>query len=130
MAESSDVSPFERLGGEAVLRPLIAAFVDRCFDDMMIGFHFRGADRERVKRFEYQHAAQYFGADVAYEGRPLTKAHGPHNILGGQFMRRRQILLETARQHGLPEDLLEGWLAHQDSLRGEVTKQVGSGCQD
>ena len=130
MAESSDVSPFERLGGEAVLRPLIAAFVDRCFDDMMIGFHFRGADRERVKRFENQHAAQYFGADVAYEGRPLTKAHGPHNILGGQFMRRRQILLETARQHGMPEDLLEGWLAHQDSLRGEVTKQVGSGCQD
>ena len=127
MAEPSD---FERIGGEPVLRRVIDAFVDRCFDDMMIGFHFRAADRERVKRFEYQHAAQYFGADVAYEGRPLTKAHGPHNILGGQFMRRRQILLETARQHGMPEDLLEGWLAHQDSLRGEVTKQVGSGCQD
>lgn len=127
MPEASD---FERLGGEAVLRPLIAAFVDRCFDDMMIGFHFRGADRERVKRFEYQHAARFFGADVAYEGRPLTKAHGPHNILGGQFMRRRQILLETARQHGMPNDLIEAWLAHQDTLRGEITKQAGSGCQD
>lgn len=126
----AEPSAFERLGGEAVLRPLIEAFVDRCFDDMMIGFHFRGADRERVKRFEYQHAAQYFGAPVAYEGRPLTKAHGPHNILGGQFMRRRQILLETARQHGMPEDLIEAWLAHQDTLRGEITKQVGSGCQD
>jgi len=126
----ADVTDFERLGGEAVLRPLIDAFVDRCFDDMMIGFHFRAADRERVKRFEYQHAAQYFGADVAYEGRPLTKAHGPHNILGGQFMRRRQILLETARKHGMPDDLIEAWLAHQDALRGEITKQAGSGCQD
>lgn len=126
----ADVTDFERLGGEAVLRPLIDAFVDRCFDDMMIGFHFRAADRERVKRFEYQHAAQYFGADVAYEGRPLTKAHGPHNILGGQFMRRRQILLETARKHGMPDDLIEAWLAHQDTLRAEITKQVDSGCQD
>ena len=53
MAEPSD---FERLGGEPVLRRVIDTFVDRCFDDMMIGFHFRAADRERVKRFEYQHA--------------------------------------------------------------------------
>ena len=127
MAEPSD---FERLGGEPVLRAVIDAFVDRCFDDMMIGFHFRAADRERVKRFEYQHAARFFGADVAYEGRPLTKAHGAHNILGGQFMRRRQILLETARAHRLPADVIERWLAHQDSLRGEITQQVGSGCED
>jgi truncated hemoglobin YjbI len=127
VAEPSD---FERIGGEPVLRRVIDAFVDRCFDDMMIGFHFRAADRERVKRFEYQHAASFFGADVAYEGRPLTKAHGAHNILGGQFMRRRQILLETARAHGLPADVIERWLAHQDSLRGEITQQVGSGCDD
>lgn len=127
MAEPSD---FERLGGEPVLRGVIDAFVDRCFDDMMIGFHFRGADRERVKRFEYQHAASFLGAPVAYEGRPLAKAHGPHNILGGQFMRRRQLLLDTARAHGLPADVIERWLAHQDSLRGEITKQAGSGCDD
>lgn len=121
---------FERLGGEARLRPLIDAFVDRCFDDMMIGFHFRRADRARVKRFEYQHAAHFFGAPVVYEGRPLRTAHGPHAILGGQFMRRRKLLEDTAREHGLPEDLIAQWLAHQDSLRAEITEQQGSGCQD
>jgi len=126
----ADTTDFERLGGEAVLRPLIDAFVDRCFDDVMIGFHFRKADRERVKRFEYQHAARFFGADVVYEGRALTKAHGAHPILGGQFMRRRQLLLETARAHGMPDDLVDAWLAHQDALRGEITQQVGSGCHD
>jgi truncated hemoglobin YjbI len=121
---------FDQLGGEARLRPLINAFVDRCFDDMMIGFHFRGADRARVKAFEYQHAAHFFGADIAYEGRALGRAHGKHNILGGQFMRRRKILEDTAREHGLPEDMLARWLAYQDTLRGEITQQQGSGCQD
>ena len=121
---------FEQIGGEARLRPLVNAFVDRCFDDMMIGFHFRNADRERVKRFEYQHAAHYFGADVAYEGRPLRSAHGKHAILGGQFMRRRKLLEDTAREHGLPEDALARWLAYQDSLRADITQQQGSGCHD
>lgn len=123
-------SELERMGGEAWLRALVDAFVDRCFDDMMIGFHFRNADRARVKRFEYQHAAHFFGADVAYEGRPLARAHGPHRILGGQFMRRRKILEDTAREHGMPPDALARWLAYQDSLRGEITQQQGSGCQD
>jgi hypothetical protein len=83
-----------------------------------------------VKGFEYQHAAHYFGADVAYEGRTLRNAHGRHAILGGQFMRRRKILEDTAREHGLPEDVIERWLAYQDSLRGDITQQQGSGCQD
>ena len=121
---------FDQLGGEARLRPLVNAFVDRCFDDMMIGFHFRNADRERVKRFEYQHAAHYFGADVTYEGRPLRSAHGKHAILGGQFMRRRKLLEDTAREHGLAAVAIESWLAYQDSLRADITQQQGSGCHD
>jgi hypothetical protein len=35
--------------------------VDRTFDDMMIGFFFARASRERVKEFEYQHAAAFLG---------------------------------------------------------------------
>ena len=122
-------SDFEELGGEARLRPLIDAFIDRCFDDMMIGYLFRNAERARVKRFEYQHAAHFFGAPVEYEGRPLRSAHGRHGILGGHFMRRRKLLEDTAREHGLPEALITRWLAYQDSLRGEITPQQGSGCQ-
>ena len=121
---------FERFGGEAKLRPLIEAFVRRCFDDLMIGYLFRRANAERIARHEYEHAARYLGADVAYEGRPLRKAHGSHTILGGHFMRRRQILIETAREHGMPEEMLEGWVAHQDALRGEITDQAGSECTD
>lgn len=121
---------FERLGGEQALRPIVHRFVDRCFDDTMIGFLFRRADRDRVKRFEYQHAAEFLGAGVRYEGRALRAAHAAHRIMGGQFMRRLQILRETLEEHDVPEETVTAWLTHQESLRAHITAQPGSECID
>ena len=55
---------FERLGGEEELRAIVERFVDRIFDDFMIGFHFRDASRARIQAKEYEFAAQHLGADV------------------------------------------------------------------
>lgn len=119
---------FEQLGGETKLRAVVSDFVDRCFDDLMIGFLFQRANRDRIKRFEYQHAAEHLGGPVRYEGRPLDQAHGPHRIFGGQFARRRQILLETLRDHDVPEPVITAWIEHQETLRGLITKDAGSDC--
>jgi truncated hemoglobin YjbI len=123
------MSRFEELGGETKLRAIVDDFVDRCFDDTMIGFLFQRADRDRIKRFEYQHAAEHLGGPVAYEGRPLDQAHRPHRIFGGQFARRRQLLVETLRDHDVPEDIIDAWVAHQESLRALITKDSDSSCQ-
>ncbi len=123
------MSDFEKLGGEPKLRAIVNDFVDRCFDDAMIGFLFQRADRDRIKRFEYEHAAEHLGGEVHYGGRPLDQAHRPHRIFGGQFARRRQILIQTLNDHGVPEDVVEAWIAHQDSLRALITGDEGSSCR-
>jgi len=123
------MSLFEQLGGEPKLRAIVDDFVDRCFGDMMIGFLFARAERERIKRFEYEHAAKHLGAAVEYGGRALDEAHGPHRIFGGQFDRRRQILIDTLRDHGAPEAVVEAWISHQDSLRPLITRDPDSNCQ-
>jgi truncated hemoglobin YjbI len=123
------MSPFEQLGGEPKLRAIVDDFVDRCFGDTMIGFLFARADRSRIKRFEYEHAAKNLGAPIEYRGRALDEAHGPHRIFGGQFDRRRQILIETLRDHDTPDDVLNAWISHQDSLRPLITKDQDSNCQ-
>ena len=120
---------FETLG-ESTLRSVVSDFIDRCYDDTMIGFLFARAERDRIKRFEYQHAAQLLGAEITYEGRPIAQAHAPHRILGGQFDRRRQILLETLRSHDISEPIVEAWLLHQDKLRSMITKDPDSNCRD
>ncbi|HYA28615.1 MAG TPA: group 1 truncated hemoglobin [Acidobacteriota bacterium] len=126
MAEHKSL--FERLGGEKKLRALIDTFIDRVFDDRMIGFFFRNADRGRIKEMEYQLAAEFLGAGIKYTGRPLGKVHSNHPIMGGHFARRRQILKETLESFVVPDEIKTLWLEHTDALRPLITPESGSGC--
>jgi len=119
---------FDRLGGETKLREIIDTFIDRVFEDRMIGFFFRNADRARIKDLEYQLAAGFLGADVQYQGRPLAKVHANHPIMGGHFARRRQILKETLESFHVPEEIQSVMLRHTDQLRSQITPESGSSC--
>ena len=123
-------SAYERIGGETALRAIIQAFVGRVFRDVMIGFHFRNADEARVSEMEFQFAARMLGADIRYEGKPIRKAHAKHPIMGGQFMRRQVILRQTLEEHGVPADIIQAWLEHNESLRPLVTGDAGSACDE
>lgn len=119
---------FDDLGGEPVLRRIIERFVDRVFDDVMIGFLFRTARRERVKQKEYEHAAEHLGAGVAYTGRTLEEAHRAHAIMGGQFNRRLVILKETLEAFQVPEHVKQHWLQHAESQRSRIIGDAGNEC--
>ncbi|HEX3777597.1 MAG TPA: group 1 truncated hemoglobin [Polyangiaceae bacterium] len=123
----SERSPFEALG-EAKLHAIVDRFVDRMFDDVMIGYLFRAADRTRVKDKEYEFAAEHLGAEIAYSGRPLASAHRTHRITGGQFMRRLQILKETLAEFDAPEAVRRHWLDHTLALREQITQNALDQC--
>ena len=121
-------SLFEKIGGESRLRLIISAFIDRVFEDRMIGFFFRHADRQRIKELEYQLAAEFLGAGIEYQGRPLGKVHANHPIMGGHFARRRQIFKETLEFYQVDESIKAALLNHTDSLRPLITPEAGSNC--
>jgi hemoglobin len=121
-------SLFDKLGGESRLRSIIDTFVDRVFEDRMIGFFFRNADRRRIKELEYQLTANFLGADIEYSGRPLAKVHANHPIMGGHFARRRQILSETLDFYQVPAEIKSAILEHTDALRSQITPETGSQC--
>lgn len=125
---SMQTSLYEELGGEARLTAIIDAFVDRVCDDTMIGFFFRKVSRERLKKKEFELAAEHLGADVRYTGRPLAEAHAAHPIMGGQFMRRLQILKQTLAEHEVPERVQKHWIDHTLSLRPLITKDPTGEC--
>lgn len=108
---------FAELGGEPALRRVIDRFIDRLFEDVMVGFMFARADRQRIKDKEFEFAAQHLGAPVEYSGRPLDAAHRAHRIFDGQFSRRLAILRETLEEFDVPERVRRHWLAHTEALR-------------
>lgn len=111
---------FERLGGEQVLRVIIRDFYSRVFDDLMIGFMFKGRDRERLIELETQFTARALGAQSVYEGRGMRQAHAGVPILIGQFQRRYQILKETLEAHEVDPDVTQAWLGHTRALQRAV----------
>jgi truncated hemoglobin YjbI len=124
----SEPALFEALGGEAVLRAIIDHFVDHLFDDLMIGYLFRSADRQRVKAKEYEFAAQHLGAAVVYTGRPLALLHRAQRISFGQFMRRLELLKQTLAAFDVPAEVTRHWVMHTLSLQGEVTDMALDSC--
>ena len=118
---------WQRLG-EARLRAVVVDFVERVCADDMIGFFFDGVDRSRLAEREFQFAARALGAAIAYEGRPLAVAHGPHRIMGGQFARRLTILRNTLDDHGVAAEIRDAWLAHSEKLRPLITAQPDGDC--
>lgn len=119
---------FEQVGGETKLRAIIGVFIDRVFEDRMIGFFFRNADRARIKEMEYQLTAEFLGAPVEYTGRRLDLAHAKHPIMGGQFARRLKILGDTLEDFQVPAAVRDAWLEHNERLRALITPNRGSDC--
>jgi hemoglobin len=120
----------ERLGGEARLRAIIDAFIDRVFADVMIGFFFANADKARIKRFEFEHARALLGGQGEYQGRPLRQAHAPHPIRGGHFMRRMTILRQVLTAHRVPPEVQSHWLEHDLALQAQITSDSLGECND
>jgi hemoglobin len=121
---------YEQLGGEAELRAIIDDFIDRVFDDLMIGFFFVNADKRRIKQFEFQHASALLGGPTAYAGRPLRQAHAAHPIRGGHFARRMQILRQVLAAHGVPPDVQQRWIDHDMALATQITNDGVGECND
>lgn len=123
----NEPSHFDAIG-PARLRAIIDDFVGRVVTDPMIGFFFARVDHARLREMEYQHAAEHLGSSIAYGGHALRTAHAAHRIMGGQFARRKEILRQVLVAHGVDAPIRDAWLAHVESLRGEVTKDLGSEC--
>jgi truncated hemoglobin YjbI len=119
---------YEEVGGESKVRAIIDRLVERMTTDIMIGFFFRNTHRDRLRELEFQHAAEFLGAPIAYRGRPLDVAHARHGIAGGQFARRRQILKEVLEEHGVSPTIRDAWLRHTDAQRALITGDVDNAC--
>jgi len=118
----------EQAGGAEKLRVVLRDFYDAVFGDVMIGYLFREADKDRLVERELELTLRALGADVAYTGRPIAEVHAPLPIMGGHFRRRRVLLAEAMARHDLPAAVQAALLAHTDALRAQVTPDASGEC--
>lgn len=123
---SSDL--YRQAGADTGIRAFVTTFYDRMFEDVMIGFFFRNADKRRLIDKEVELMARMLGHTTRYTGKPIREAHAPHPIMGGHFERRWILLKESMQSHGVPVSVQEAIEEHTRKLRPLVTAQPGSQC--
>jgi hemoglobin len=105
------MTDYDLLGGREAVKGLVDRFVRRAAEDMIIGFFFDGKDLERIIHHETELACLQLGGASVYTGRNLQAAHTPLKINRGQFRRRLAIMRTTLKEEGVPEAIVERWVA-------------------
>ncbi|KAA3607106.1 MAG: group 1 truncated hemoglobin [Planctomycetota bacterium] len=99
---------------------VLERFYDRVFEDLMIGYLFRGKDRARLIAKEWEWTLRLFGDSRPYTGRGMREVHRGLGILRGHFDRRQTILEEVLKESRIPAGLQREWLQHNESLRSLI----------
>jgi hemoglobin len=97
---------FERLGGFARVRLIIAAFYDQVLETESLGAYFARADTRRLIDHQTKFMAQLMGGPVAFGDDVLRRAHAGLGVTREDFRLMAEILRDTLDDHGLqPSDV-------------------------
>jgi hemoglobin len=113
-------SVYESIGGERAVRAVLTSLYDKLFIDPIVGFLFRGHDKERIIEQQVALTCSFLGGPQRYEGRPLPEAHASLPLLPGHFDRRHRLLEEALAYHRVPADGCAEWLRIDEALRSSV----------
>lgn len=102
---------FEKLGGAEAVNLAVDKFYQRVLEDDRIKHFFANVDM--VKQREHQKAflTYAFGGTHHYEGRYMREAHKElvekHGLSSEHFDAVAENLMETLKEMGVPDDLLQ-----------------------
>ncbi|HHO54706.1 MAG TPA: hypothetical protein ENK18_28500, partial [Deltaproteobacteria bacterium] len=102
----------------------MGAFVSRMHGDFIVGYLFEGRALDRIVQHEAELAISHLGGEASYTGRPIGAVHRPLRINRGHFRRRLAILRTLLSERGVPEDIIERWIAHDAALEAVVTDGI------
>lgn len=114
------MSSYESIGGESRVRAVLSSLYDELFADPIVGFLFRGHDKERIIDQQVALTCSFLGGPQRYEGKPLPDAHASLPLLPGHFDRRHRLLEQTLTRHRVPAEVCIEWLRIDESLRTSV----------
>src|SRR5579863_3776532 len=103
-------SPYESMGGELVVRAVLSSLYDELFVDPIVGFLFRGRDKQSIVENQVALTCSFLGGPQRYEGKPLPEVHANLPLLPGHFDRRHRLLEQALAKHRVPHDARLAWL--------------------
>lgn len=102
----SEVSLYERIGGEAAVNVAVDRFYERVLADPELKDFFSGVSMSRLKAHQFAFLSQALGGPKQYGGASMRDAHSRLAIEQRHFDGVAVHLVETLRELGVPDDII------------------------
>ncbi len=107
--------------GERMSR-ILNDFYSRVYDDPRLSPFFHGVTKQRAVEKQYSFMRQLFTGERVYFGDRPRNAHHWMVISDELFDYREALMVECLRREGLPEHLVERWVAVEEFFRSDIVK--------
>jgi hemoglobin len=111
---------YERVGGEAAINVAVERFYVRVLADPMLEPFFKDIDMPRLKSHQFAFLSQALGGPQRYAGAAMSRAHSRLRIEQRHFDAVAGHLVETLRELGVAEDVVQDVVAAVAPLAAQV----------
>lgn len=113
---------FDAVGGLPTLQRVHKIFYDKVYRHPWLGKFFEGHSQTAIENRQTAFMGEKMGGDVTYMGKDLKTAHETMYITEELFDLRRDLLDESLREAGVPDDLRERWLRIDSAFGKSIIK--------
>lgn len=119
-AESTDVTLFDRIGGEPAVAAVVEIFYGRVLADPALAGYFEGVDLDRLKRHQALFVGQALGSRRPFPGRTMKQAHAGLAVTDDAFDRVVGHLAASLAEAGLDDETIAGIAALLVPLKADI----------
>ncbi len=117
---ASEVTLYERIGGEAAVRAAVDRFYERILADPELKGFFATVSMPRLKAHQLAFLSQVLGGPRQYSGASMRDAHSRLAIEQRHFDGVAVHLVETLRELNLPEEIITAIAAALTPLSAQI----------
>ena len=118
---STQITLFQRIGGEQGVKNLVRAFYDRVLKDQELAPFFEEASIDRLYAMQYEFFTAALGGPVNYSGISIAKAHFGKGIEREHFSKFVNHLIDTLQAWQLNEGEIHALISRVNTYSDEVT---------
>lgn len=120
---------FDLIGGRPVVEKVHKIFYDKIYADPWIGLYFKGIDQKTIEDQQTDFMIQSMGGPKNYCGKFPIPAHKHMFITNELFDLRHQLLTDSLKEAGVPDELAQYWLKIDGAFRKGIVKASIDDCQ-
>jgi len=122
MSETVKQTLFDAIGGLPTLQHVHKIFYDKVYAHPWLGKFFEDHSQEAIETRQTQFMAEKMGSSKPYLGKEMKMAHRAMYITPDLFEIRRELLRESIKEGGVPDELAERWLKIDSAFYRQIVK--------